>query len=101
MKNIILLLFACAHSTFVMAQGSGVNASVQSLPPLTTIMSLDIQRYQGTWYELAKYPNWFQRKCVADTRTDYQLQVNGSVQVTNQCRMNKASWMWRLARRAK
>jgi apolipoprotein D and lipocalin family protein len=41
----------------------------------------------GTWYEIAKYPNRFQKKCVADTRADYQLQLNGRVQVTNRCRM--------------
>ena len=40
----------------------------------------------GTWYEIAKYPNWFQKKCVAETRAEYKLQVGGSVQVINRCR---------------
>jgi apolipoprotein D and lipocalin family protein len=34
---------------------------------LTTIPSLDVPRYLGRWYEIAKYPNRFQKKCVADT----------------------------------
>ena len=30
--------------------------------PVKTIPSLDVPRYMGTWYEIAKFPNWFQRK---------------------------------------
>jgi len=86
MKNLILVILACTHWTFALAQGNAAGAPAQSQPPLTTITSLDVPRYMGTWYEIAKYPNWFQKKCVADTRADYQLQANGRVQVTNQCR---------------
>lgn len=55
--------------------------------PVTTIAALDVARYMGTWYEIAKYPNRFQRKCVADTQADYRLLDDGTVQVTNRCRM--------------
>jgi apolipoprotein D and lipocalin family protein len=88
MKNLILAILVCTHWTFVLAQGSAGGAPTQSQPPLTTIASLDVPRYMGTWYEIAKYPNWFQKKCVSDTRADYQLQANGRVQVTNQCRLD-------------
>jgi len=87
MKKIILLILVCAHGSLAIAQSRAAVASSQSQPPLTTITSLDVPRYMGTWYEIAKYPNWFQKKCVADTRADYQLQSNGRVQVTNQCRL--------------
>jgi apolipoprotein D and lipocalin family protein len=40
----------------------------------------------GTWYEIAKYPNWFQKKCVAETKAEYRFQAGGSVQVINRCR---------------
>ncbi len=40
---------------------------------------------QGTWYEIAKFPNRFQRKCVANTRAHYLAQTDGSVQVLNSC----------------
>ncbi len=85
MKNLIFIIFVCTQWTFAAAQGDADNPSAKL--PLSTITSLDVPRYMGTWYEIAKYPNWFQRKCVADTRADYQLQVDGSVQVTNQCRL--------------
>ncbi|MDT7521641.1 lipocalin family protein [Rhodoferax sp. TBRC 17198] len=52
---------------------------------LQPIASLDVPRYMGTWYEIAKYPNSFQKKCVRNTRADYQAQPDGSVQVLNRC----------------
>lgn len=70
-----------------MAQGNITDVPTQSLPALTAISSLDVPRYMGTWYEIAKYPNWFQKKCVADTQADYQLQADGHVEVINRCRL--------------
>ena len=55
-------------------------------PPLASVASLDVQRYMGKWYEISHYPNWFQKKCVGDTRADYSLQADGRVQVINRCR---------------
>jgi apolipoprotein D and lipocalin family protein len=54
--------------------------------PLQTVASVDWGRYMGTWHEVAKYPNWFQRQCVADTSATYSLQADGTVQVRNRCR---------------
>lgn len=55
-------------------------------PPLRTIAALDVPRYMGTWYEIAKFPNFFQRKCVADTTANYSIGADGRVQVLNRCR---------------
>jgi apolipoprotein D and lipocalin family protein len=54
--------------------------------PLTPIAALDVPRYMGTWHEIARLPNWFQRNCVADTRAEYSLRPDGQVQVLNRCR---------------
>jgi len=32
------------------------------LAPLKTVAAVDVPRYKGTWHEVAKYPNWFQKK---------------------------------------
>ena len=53
--------------------------------PVRTIASLDVPRYMGTWYEIAKFPNRFQRNCVAGTRAQYLAQGDGTVQVLNSC----------------
>jgi apolipoprotein D and lipocalin family protein len=60
--------------------------------PLATIGELDVPRYMGRWYEIAKYPNWFQRKCVTDTSAEYSLEPQGTVQVINRCRMDGGEW---------
>ena len=60
-------------------------ATPATLPAVTTIAALDVPRYMGTWYEIAKFPNRFQAKCVANTRAQYLAQTDGSVQVLNSC----------------
>ena len=68
-----------------------VSLHAQALPPVQTIASLDVPRYMGTWFELAKFPNVFQRKCVGNTRAVYTLNVDNTVQVLNRCRIQDGS----------
>jgi len=60
--------------------------------PLQTVHSVDVPRYMGTWYEIAKYPNWFQKKCASSTQATYTLQADGRVQVLNRCKTDKGEW---------
>jgi len=53
---------------------------------LATIPSLDVKRYMGTWYEIAKFPNSFQEKCVGFTTATYSVREDGRVDVVNRCR---------------
>lgn len=46
---------------------------------------VDIERYLGTWYEIARYPNRFEKQCVAVT-ADYSLRDDGKIRVVNACR---------------
>ena len=55
------------------------------VPTLTTVASLDVPRYMGTWYEVAKFPNRFQKMCVRNTQATYSLQADGTVSVVNRC----------------
>ncbi|HSN80230.1 MAG TPA: lipocalin family protein [Rhodoferax sp.] len=68
---------------------AGLNAVAQTAPapvqPLTTIAALEVPRYLGTWFEIAKYPNSFQKKCVANTQASYSLLGDGQLQVVNRC----------------
>lgn len=67
------------------------------LPPLETVAHVDLQRYTGTWYEIASYPNRFQKGCVA-TRADYRLLEDGRIEVLNQCRQENLDGTLRSAR---
>ena len=60
--------------------------------PLQTIPSVDVPRYMGTWYEIAKYPNGFQKKCASGTQATYSLQTDGRVQVLNRCKTKQGDW---------
>ena len=56
---------------------------------LTTIPALDVPRYMGTWYEIAKFPNRFQKQCTGFTKATYSALPSGRVQVVNRCRTDK------------
>jgi len=58
---------------------------------LATIPALDLPRYLGTWYEIAKFPNRFQRKCAGFTTATYSALPDGRVQVENRCRLADGS----------
>jgi len=84
LKNRLAMLLA----TYALGLSAHLTASaVGDEGPLTTIPSLDVPRYMGRWYEIAKYPNRFQKKCVGDTTAEYSLEPDGKLQVINRCRI--------------
>ena len=70
----------------------GPLAMGQGVAPLESVANLDVPRYLGRWYEIAKFPNWFQKKCAADTLADYSLRNDGRLEVVNQCRLANGEW---------
>lgn len=52
---------------------------------LPVVDAVDFQRYAGKWYEIARLPNFFQRKCVGDVSAEYSLRDDGLIRVYNQC----------------
>lgn len=61
-------------------------AKAEPRAPLRSVQSVDLGRYVGTWYEIARYPNRFQRKCDGDTTANYSLRDDGNIDVVNSCR---------------
>lgn len=53
--------------------------------PMTTVEEVDVQRYAGLWYEIARYPNFFQKRCLA-SRAEYGVRADGMITVNNSCR---------------
>ena len=53
--------------------------------PLTTVAAVDLERYAGRWYEIARLPNSFEQGCEGVT-ADYALQPDGLISVANICR---------------
>ncbi|MEQ1754742.1 MAG: lipocalin family protein [Micropepsaceae bacterium] len=53
---------------------------------LTTVSAVDLDRYTGRWYEIARVPNSFEEGCVAVTAT-YSKNPDGTVRVINRCHL--------------
>ena len=53
--------------------------------PVPTAMQVDLNRYQGLWYEIARFPVSFEEGCVGVT-AEYTLNPDGTVKVVNTCR---------------
>ena len=75
---------ALLSSFFLFSSSPGYSQNVDA--PVKTIPSLDVPRYLGTWYEIAKFPNWFQKKCVSNTQAVYSLRPDGNLKVLNSCK---------------
>ncbi|MEJ2054082.1 MAG: lipocalin family protein [Calditrichaceae bacterium] len=81
----LLCSFFIFPSQNVMAQGKGDKAEP------STVEYVDLNRYAGLWYEIAKIPNRFQKQCARNTTAAYALNDDGTIQVINQCTKNDGS----------
>ena len=77
-KTLTSLAFLFVFSVSALAQGA-------KAPAVASVPSVDLKRYAGKWYEIAKYPNKFQKQCVANTTAHYSLKDNGRIEVRNEC----------------
>jgi apolipoprotein D and lipocalin family protein len=55
----------------------------KSHPPLPVVADVDLERYQGRWYELASFPLRAQKHCT-NTYAEYRLE-GGEISVYNHC----------------
>lgn len=74
-------LVAAAVTVLILAgfRAMGADSDVSVVP------QVDLSRYTGKWYEIASFPQWFQRGCTATTAT-YTLRDDGRIDVLNECR---------------
>ena len=61
-------------------------AYAQAPAPVRTVPSVDLNRYAGDWFEIARFPNRFQKKCLGDVRASYARRADGRIDVVNRCR---------------
>lgn len=71
--NLALLLTACS------------SPQEKNLPQMVTVKQVDLKKYIGLWYEVAKIPNSFQDHCVYGTTAEYKIDDDGDIIVTNSC----------------
>ncbi len=59
-------------------------AARERLAPLRTVAHVSLERYLGTWYEIARFPQRFEKNCAGVTAT-YGLRKGGGIDVVNRC----------------
>lgn len=59
--------------------------------PLRVVGDLDLERYAGRWFEIARFPNRFQRDCAGEVTATYSLRDDGRIAVINRCRQQDGS----------
>ena len=68
--------------TVVLVGMSGVDRRSE----LEVVGAVDLSRYAGRWYEIARLPNRFEKKCADSVTANYTLRSDGKVDVVNRCR---------------
>ena len=53
--------------------------------PMDTVSQVNLERYVGKWYEVAKIPNRFQDQCACCVTAEYALRDDGKIDVLNAC----------------
>ena len=71
-------------SSLLIGLGLATMAYAQN-QPLKTVDKVELDRYLGVWYEVARKPMYFQKKCDRDVTATYTLNENGNVNVDNKC----------------
>jgi apolipoprotein D and lipocalin family protein len=83
--------------SLVLGLASCSTVPVRESPPLEVVVQVNIDRYLGKWYEIARYPHWFEENCHAVT-AEYERSEDGSLQVINRCREGGLQGDWKEAK---
>jgi apolipoprotein D and lipocalin family protein len=77
-------LHGCYVGIVLMLCSISACAGIAYKEVLPVVPSVDLDRYAGTWYEIARLPMWFQRHCV-DSKAAYTSRSDGTIGVRNEC----------------
>jgi apolipoprotein D and lipocalin family protein len=84
--NLVSMLLIILFTAFsILSAPYHADAPAARTEALAPVSNVDLVRYVGKWYEIAKYPNRFQKKCVGNTTATYALKQNGRIEVVNRC----------------
>ena len=73
-----------------LAVGTMAYAQSKTMP---VVERVELDKYLGVWYEVARKPMYFQRKCARDVTATYTLNENGNITVDNRCYTQEGKMM--------
>src|SRR3954470_21983468 len=89
----VTLVTACARLALLGAIAAWVVVGAATAgPPARSVERLDMQRYAGTWFEIARVPNRLQERCVGDATATYQPVDAHSATLVQRCRDRGGRW---------
>lgn len=97
MKRLLRPAILAVVGAVAAACSSTPSGRAEGAAPLQTVATVDLNRYAGLWYEIARYPTLFQRNCEGTT-AEYGLRPDGRIDVVNTCRTGTTSGRPRSAR---
>ena len=80
-RYFIVSRFAFALLISSMVGLTGCRSMRQSVD-LTLATNVDLPRYLGQWYEIARFDHWFERG-MSHTKANYAMREDGDIQVVN------------------
>lgn len=83
MKTFFRFKFATVFAAALSAQAMAADVKA--------VEKIDLDKYLGTWVEIASIPQFFQRKCVRDTKATYSATDNSLIKVENVCTRDDGS----------
>ncbi len=77
-----MTMSVCQRAIAIILAAMSVQVMASDVKP---VEKLDMDKYLGTWVEIASIPQFFQRKCVRDTKATYSAAENSLIKVENVC----------------
>ena len=77
------IVFLAALGLF--AKAATVAVALTNPQTFAPLPSVDLKRYVGVWYEIARLPNRFEKDCAANVTATYTQRGDGKIEVINQC----------------
>lgn len=69
----------------------GLPVAVAQQRSLPTVQTLDLKRYAGSWYEIARLPTRLEKACAGDITVEYGVEADGRLRVVRRCRLADGS----------
>ncbi|MDE2421369.1 MAG: lipocalin family protein [Gammaproteobacteria bacterium] len=87
-KTKSLRLLSVTITAFILTFKLDAQANESNIQKVTTVDTINISRYTGKWYEIARFPMFFERNCASDVIATYSIDSKNpsKIIVNNQCR---------------